>query len=152
MTEITKLAISTSIFGLKQDDSLLPFHIEEVQNLAVQSRNGSSKVSRSQTLPMTLLWSVLGLSPPDPQWLLDFNPSHLHPSQAEKRRKKGTPLSFEGYFYVVFTQFSLPKPAERGVRNRDLQYCVSKEEKENGWKTQSNSHFCLILFLLNTCG
>ena len=69
---------------------------------------------------MALHSSVLGLSPPDPQWLLDLNPSHLHPTQVEKRRKKGTPLAFERYFYEVLTQFKSAKLASREVRNHDL--------------------------------
>lgn len=62
-------------------------------------------------IKMTLdfLWHtvlvILSPSPHDPKWLLDFNPSHLHPNQQEKERQKGTPFFFEEQFYDVLTVF-----------------------------------------------
>lgn len=67
---------------LKQNESLLFF----------SHRGGLEFGSTDQDDPRFLWHTVLVIlspSPHDPKWLLDFNPSHLHPNQQEKERQKG---------------------------------------------------------------
>lgn len=104
MMEITKLAISTSTFGLNKVKACYSFtqsNSRVWQTRAGWQLRGHQKLDSSYG---TLLWS----SSTDPKWLLDFNPSHLHPSQQEEERQKGTPFSFEEHFYEVLTfQFTV---------------------------------------------
>lgn len=87
MTEITKLAFSTSIFGLNKMKGCYSFTQRRSRVWQARSRR---QLTGHHTLDF--LWHsvlvILSPSPHDPKWLLDLNSSRLHPNQQEKERQR----------------------------------------------------------------
>ena len=115
-------------------------------------QDDGSKVIIPQTSSGTLFWSSLA------HHLMiqsGYLTSTHHICILVSRKRKGKRVLFfplkNSFMTFSHSISSLPYLAARETRNCGLQYCVSKEEKENVWTAQATSHLCLTLFLLETC-